>query len=68
MFIYALVGIVLLIQGAWTAIFFASSSNADTGVRFAGGAMSVAVVGVGVWFVSQAWRRLREIQRQGGES
>ena len=68
MFIYALVGIVLLVQGAWTAIFFASASDADSGVRFAGGAMSVAVAAVGGWFIWQAWRRLREAQRANGES
>ena len=68
MFIYAAVGIFLLLQGAWTTIFFASASDADPGVRFAGGGMSVAVAAVGVWFVSQAWRRLREARRVTGES
>lgn len=68
MLIYAFVGMVLLLQGGWTAISSASASDADAGVRFAGGVMSVAVVGVGVWFVSQAWRRLRDARRVGGES
>jgi hypothetical protein len=68
MMVYAVVGIVLLVQGAWTAIFFSSASDADAGVRFAGGAMSVAVAAVGGWFILQAWRRLRDSRRVGGES
>ena len=67
MMIYAVVGIFLLLQGAWTTIFFASASEADVGVRFAGGVMSLAVAAVGGWFIWQAWRRLREAQGERGQ-
>lgn len=65
MLVYVAVGIFLILQGAWATAFFAGASDADAGVRFAGGAMSVAVALVGVWFVSQAWQRLREARRAG---
>jgi hypothetical protein len=68
MMIYAVVGIFLLLQGAWTTVFFAGASDADAGVRFAGGAMSAAVAVVGGWFIWQAWRRLREAQRESGDT